>query len=563
MKASDRAFSLFVQIYNEASRNKPKDPITGTTTSDVDVQFDVQNFNRQDPLTITSKSNREARYTVLNSVMNEQEYVNYQGNSPVNDYAPFTGQPDFIEDISLPSIIKWTQDSYPSMKLINGHFAYLDEFGRYPANRLMILRRFSNGIENDLFSVKVAPNYTLATWYDPEDMPISVTFNEKWSTFKDSFMSVLEDIVGIKVDTIPGIGKVLDQASGSPLSQEIFQRLGQGLGIITSGDLIYGDPNVIYEAATRDVGGEDVKSGLEANIDITFEATYVQREIGGVDSHAAFLMVIAECVHMGTSNSRFYVSGKGERVLNNFIRELRSGNVDGVFKQITDGLKAILIEVKDKLVDAGKALIENVTNDGLVDGIVGSIGSVVGEVLKNRYQRYKWKLIGAVGALTGMETAPWHITMGNPKSPWFMCGNLVLESAELILDGELSYNDTPTKLTIKYKLRNGRALGANEITALYNKGKGRIYDTIDKLQTIVVPSDAQVNLPGQQSQSNPRLGANTGVTAQDNADQVNTDRQNTLSGTGVTSTGFALNNTDIDNNLPKTSGNKPDAFGSI
>jgi hypothetical protein len=56
------------------------------------------------------------------------------------------------EAIKLSSIIDWTQKNHEAMRLNVFHFAYLKDFGVYPANRLMVLRRFNGPVPDDIFS---------------------------------------------------------------------------------------------------------------------------------------------------------------------------------------------------------------------------------------------------------------------------------------------------------------------------------------------------------------------------------------------------------------------------
>jgi hypothetical protein len=561
---SDKAFSLFVNIYNEAYKNKPKDPITGLPTSSVDIQYNVQNFNKTDPLA-TSQENKSGTYDVVNSVINENEWINYQGNSKTNNYIPFSSTPDFIEDISLPSIIDWTQNNHPSMKLIYGHFAYLNDFGKYPANRLMVLRRFSQGIQNDLFTLKgdkVKPLYTMCTWYDEEKIPFSISFKEKWTLFKDSIMEVLQDVVGIKFKT-GGVLDTLSNATSTPMGQDIVQKFGAAVGIVTSGENILGDPNTIYEASIRDVDGEDVQTGLECDIKIEFETTFIMREAGGIDAHAAMLMILAEAVHMGTSNSRYYITGNAGDQAMAFIEKIRTGDIEGLFESIVEGLKDILAESLSTLVKAGTDLIKNVQEKGVVATLSKATTDLLVLAIKTRYQRYKWKITGAISALAGLPTAPWHITMGNPKSPWLMCGNLILDSANIDFVGELGYNDVPEKIVVKYSLKNGATIGASEITSIFNKGKGRIYESgLEKIKTVKVPEGQDYAISGSPSQNNQNnsTNKNSGITQQDNVEQVDTNKTNDLKASGIPSNDFGLNNYDNDNNIPKSSNNSVNFF---
>lgn len=560
---SDRSFTFFTNIYNDAIKNKPKDEITGSVQEDISVEYQINTYDTTDPYKIVKTENKTANYAVTKSILNEDQFINYKGNSKTNDFLPYNGTPDNNENLSLSDIIQWTQTNYPSMKLNYGTFAFLDNFNVYPANRLMILRRYSTGVPDDLFSHTSKPLYTMATYYNLDNSPIDISFKENWVTFSDTFLSVLEDVIGIKLDDSDTmVGKALNFAKTNPLAQDILQKVASSLGVQTGPDNIYGDPNLIYEAKVRDSDAEGVKSGLEADIKVTFEAKYIQREIGGVDADSAFKMIIAEAVNMGTSNSRHLITKGATASLNSFIDSLKAGNVGDLFDKIVSSMADLLNKAVEKL----EKLAENTAtafSEGGVSGAVSSGGAILNEVqdlVRARYQRYRWKLIGAVGAMSGIPTAPWHVTLGNPKNPWFVCGNMYIDSCILEFGGELGYDDSPTELTVKYTLKNGRALGADEITSLFNTGKGRIYDTIDKLQTINVPEgNSSIKLPGNETNSNGINEAETGITAQDNAEQVDTSETNDLATAGAPTNDFANNTQEEDKNVPAA---EPPANGS-
>lgn len=552
---SDRSFLFFTDLYNVAIKNSPKDPVTGAVQNKTDVNYQINTYDANDPYKVVNTENKTATYTTTQSILNEDQFINYKGNSKTNDFLPYTGTPDVNENISLTEIIEWTQQNHPSMKLNYGNFAFLDDFGKYPANRLMILRRYGSGVPDDLFSHQSKPLYTMATYYDLDNSPVDISFKEKWITFDDTFLSVLEDVIGIKLESVPGVGGALSAIKSNPLAQDILQKVAQSLGVQTAGDNIYGDPNLIYEAKIREADAEGIKSGLEADITIKFEAKFVQREIGGVDAEAAFMMIVAEAVHMGTSNSRHLITKGAGAALNSFIKSLNSGDVGDFFGKVVESIADLLSKAIEKLEKLASNVVEAATT-GNASLIGDALLNEVKDLIKSRYQRYRWKLIGAVGAMSGIPTAPWHVSIGNPKNPWFVCGNMYIDNCILEFGGELGYNDSPTELTVKYTIKNGRALGADEITSLFNSGKGRIYDTIDKLQTVNVPNNnSTIKLPGNPSQNNTNSnGINnneTGVTAEDNNEVVDTAQTNDLETAGAPTTDLANGTQEEDKNVPK------------
>jgi len=527
------------------------------STSPHEVQYDVNKYNKENPLDKNTRENKTVKYTVVNSQQSEGQFINYQGNSTTNDFSSHVSNPEHESDIKLSSIINWTQQNHNAMKLNVFNFAYLKDFGVYPANRLMILRRFDGPVPDDIFKTQLKPLNTMVAYYKMEENPISVSFHENWKPFNTTFMKVLQDVIGIEFDSIPG-ASTFKSASGSPLAQDVFNKIGEKLGIISDGGMPYGDPNIIYQAHVRDTNpdpGEDqLSTGLSSDVKIKFETTYVMREIGGVDAKAAMLDIIANAVHMGTSNSRFYITGNAKSTLNRIMKDMETGNVDALFKEIVDGLTDIITDITSKIAEAAKGIVKAAEDggaQGAIDAVLGDLKSVGSALLKQRYTRYKWQLRGAVGALSGMYTAPWHITIGNPKFPWFSCGNLVVENVELKAGGELGYNDMFTELSVSITLKAGRALGADELTGLFNNGKGRIYDTPDKVQSLHIPSDQSAKIPGTE---------NTGTQdVSQEQSEINAPKASDPANDVPNTTDFGMNNKDSDNNLPSTKDDSKEA----
>ncbi len=495
----DKSLLFFSSLLNLSTNNK--DTKTGLPTSNYKIQYNVNKYTDNDPYKVSSTEQKSINYIVVNSLQSEGQYINYLGNSTTNDFSQFNNNKDHESDISLKSIISQSKDN-PAIKLTAAHFAYLKEFNIFPANRLIVLRRYAGPSPHDIFTYKQPPINTVVGYYNFEKSPLPVTinFNEKQKPFDSSFTDVLQDVIGIDASSIPGMdSSVGQQVTGSNLAQDIFLKIGQKLGI-TNENVTYGDPDIIYEAMIRDTNPDDIQSGLESNIRIEFETTYVLRDFGGLDSRAMMFDIIANCIHMGTSNSKFFITGTAADRLNKLYSELESGDINGLLNDIIEGLVEILKEITTKIKNAAEGLADAAIKGNAVDYILSGAKSALSGLIKQRYSRYKQQLKGALSALSGMHSAPQHVTIGNPKYPQFMCGNLVLKEAELIAGGELSYDDMFTELTVKYKLESGRAMGAQELTSLYNCAKGRIYDTPESLQSIFIKENSEFKAPAIEKQ---------------------------------------------------------------
>jgi hypothetical protein len=102
---------------------------------------------------------------------------------------------DDVYDTSVSSLVDYfSQPGRQSQSLLYADFAYLKNLGVYPNNRLIIPRRFSSGVPNDLNLVNIPPMSTLISWVkDGEDF-ISVDYSEVWTNAEASYVDVLNNI---------------------------------------------------------------------------------------------------------------------------------------------------------------------------------------------------------------------------------------------------------------------------------------------------------------------------------------------------------------------------------
>ena len=513
--------------------------LNGTNNPDIQTGLPLEEHTIETSVNVEGETNTTSETLVVQRSLQGDNIVNYLGNSPLNQFDPILNQPEEVSDISLSSIIRWTQANHPSLQLKPEYFVYLKYFRSYPANRLMILRRFETGVPDDLFNSKfnLKPMSTLVTYIKEDEQPVKIDFNEKWKKIESdhTFFEVLQDVIGIDFGTIPGIGGAIKKTSQSPISQDLFQSLAKKIGL-TSTENLYGDPNIIYEAQIRDVSGKEVSSGLESNITINFETDYSLKEIAGVDSKTAMMDIIANIMKMGTSPEKFYLGGDGAQALQGLLNDFRAGEVGKILTETVNFFKDIIdkaIEQVGLTIDKLKQVESDPTAAG--EDAKRSLFDLTfkytaGSILKKRYNRYKWQLTGLLGTMAGSATAPWHITIGNPKSPWFSIGNLVIKKVELTPNTNFGYNDFFTELNVKITLEAARSMGSSGLTSLFNNGKGRIYDDPSTIK--------KKNLSEDQI-----------IFDQENIPNTNTQPQDQNDGTGINVTENITNFSDSDGSI--------------
>ena len=380
------------------------------------------------------------------------------------------------------SLIKYFEKS-KALNLRAADFAYLKDLGVYPVNRLWVLRRFpDNCIVPNNLSVwgdnGVRPVSTVVGWIkDKEDSSfLSLTFNEVWvdqSQMLDQvFKTLLNDEFGFQLDAT---------ASVPGWSQGILFGMLKAMGLSSdynAQNVPTGDPNVLRVGKMRDVNNQ----GIASKMNVTLETTYEQKYINGVDPGMAMLDILSNLFKMGTSDQRFMLNANAGK-----LRDL-IGNING--KQSVDAwislIKGIVVAFTEGVDDFIKEMAgltgeseDGGTNteppDGLLSGLSNIIGNVTDAILTGTISKYRWPLKGSIGLMSGLNTTPWHLTIGNPYSPIINIGNIYVNNVDVKLSNDLGFNDMPIRIDVSITPEFGRPLGKQELEKMFNNGYKRVY----------------------------------------------------------------------------------------
>jgi hypothetical protein len=398
---------------------------------------------------------------------------------------------DEVNKISTTELIDWTQGlGMQSMQLTYADFAYLKNLGVYPNNRLMIARRFTSPVSNDLTQVTSSPMATLISWVPDNQDFISVSFGEVWDDADASFKEILNDVgkdmtkgfmggnnigsggaAGFGILSLPGFME--------GLQYEVLQRFKPPLTDAGIGNSPLGNPNIIRKAMKRaTVEKERAGSGLACSVSVKFVVEYEQKFINGVDPTLVYLDILQNALTFGTSDASFQFSSNFAQGTEGFIEKLISGDAVKIVQAIgefvthlIDAIKAVGQKIINSIKDAAKA--ESATDflAGFKAVGVAALSSTLGHVIS----KYKVKLLGVVNSLTGSPSTPWHLTIGNPKKPIFCSGDMLCTDVSVTMGRTLSFNDLPSSIKIEFTLKNARPLGAQEIFNRFNTGKARTY----------------------------------------------------------------------------------------
>lgn len=280
------------------------------------------------------------------------------------------------------------------------------------------------------------------------------------------------------------------------------------------------------------------KAGIEFSQQFTLICQYVARPIGGVNTKAALLDILANCMEIASPEAVFWGGGyrfmikphlypfKNTKTKNNIMDALYAGKIfgnDGAIANALSGLRSFGTadgsgDFKWSNVTANLGNILGQTM-GAIGGMLQSISSTLfGESSKlsswlksgtdalsseeqqaagesklnnlfgNLNKMWKDQVIqettlpsieGMRALLTGTPVGNWHLTIGNPLNPIMVCGNLICKKMDVEFGEELGPDDFPLELKVTYTIEHAMARDKAAIQSMFNRGSGRIYKLPD------------------------------------------------------------------------------------
>ena len=395
-----------------------------------------------------------------------------------------------------------------ALKLRAADFAYLKDLGVYPTNRLWILRRFPDNciVPNNLtgWGTAVEPISTVIGWIKDQDTTplLTVSFNEVWTDQNQMIDKVLTEILndnfGLKLPatvSVPG------------WSQGLLFGMLNAMGLTNDYNAMNvptGDPNVLRVGKMREVNNQ----GLLSKINMTLETCYEQKYINGIDPGLAMMDVLSNLFKMGTSDQRFILSNSpmlqkligninGNKNINawlDFIKSLVKSFLNGV----TTFIKSMTTESSSltsaSTFESGSGNTNQQTNPPAQDkskvSASATVNNLANSLLAGTIAKYRWPLKGSIALMSGINTTPWHLTIGNPYSPIINIGNIYVSNVEVKLSNDLGFNDMPARIDVTVSAEFGRPLGKQELEKMFNNGYKRIYSSKDPA---VVDDSKEVN----------------------------------------------------------------------
>lgn len=297
---------------------------------------------------------------------------------------------------------------------------------------------------------------------------------------------------------------------------------------------IKGPVNRVQSVKARD-------AGIEFNQSFNLTCEYVARPIGGINTKAAMLDILSNCMEIASPEASFWGGGyrfmikpslypfKRDNDTNTMMEDLYAGRIFGINGAIAHGLEGLLkfgsnggqtsFDWGNVTAALGNVLSQTV---GAIGNMINSIGSALfgsestvgswikkaGDTLEgvdesgegkkklnnmfeNINKMWKDKVIqettmpniqGMKAILTGEPTGNWHLTLGNPLNPIMVVGNLICTKMEVQFDEELGPDDFPISMKVVYTIEHAMARDKAAIQSMFNRGAGKIYKLPDYIK---------------------------------------------------------------------------------
>jgi hypothetical protein len=89
--------------------------------------------------------------------------------------------------------------------------------------------------------------------------------------------------------------------------------------------------------------------------------------------------------------------------------------------------------------------------------------------------KYRYNFRGTWGLHTGLNTTPWHLTIGNPLSPVLSLNNIIVSDLSIKAKNNFTYNDIPEEIEATISIKQSRNMGIQKISEMFFRKHIRTY----------------------------------------------------------------------------------------
>lgn len=417
---------------------------------------------------------------------------------------------------TLCALSKYANSPLGQARYKYADFMYCKDLGKVSNNHLITLRKFAHPVGDHIFEM-TSPKYVdsagdysfqsesdigrLVTWFGTDDNKLEDICKYSYhATWKELNAQIEEQesnpddpttgIIGFlqnSVDPLYNEGVSKGQVGthsiwgwlGSKITDKSLEGIGKNNGLLRNYD-----NNKVYTPMNTVQSTHIYEGKLEFSQEFTLNFSYQLRAYENINPRSALLDLLGNIHEVTYRRGKFW---GGSRKMIGPPQDISPFKKTSIF----------IDNAWDKL----GGLLGSVVNGGEqannVLGVLGSIGSAGIDALKGFYENLKsgsgWPnalkglLKNALGRptlyawqslLTGDDVGLWHVTIGNPRNPIMVMGNLILTNSTVQHSGPLGIDDFPTELKVSITLKHARPRDLTEIGRMYTKGASGIYHVL-------------------------------------------------------------------------------------
>ena len=493
----------------------PLEPIQWPKDPQAPEDSELDNF------IFSSKTKKQftARHSLFNAYQGVANNAPYQlyGNAPLLDSPTTRNLIRSRSDCSVKALVRESSLGHMGRAIYDySDFMFCTHLGKISNNYLITLRRFpyppgdhinfstlgdmqdSNGHMPDIGR--------LVTWMGTPGNDMNGILKYKvlmpYTERKSEVQEATADSSGGFMAGILGLGskahrtEMLNGSNSNSYSLAMTGNILSGIGLKTLGDVVatpppdtswayhhdknkpYGPVDSISSVWTRS-SPDDQGLTFEHSIKLCFD--YTLRAYNGINTKAAFLDLLANVLAVCYTDGRFWggcIRGAGSSQSNimsnlpiynmqepltlNGIGDAILGTIKGIGAMFNNG------NTPNSLGDWLNSA-KNAASGLLTATIAGAL---------NKLGRPQKQSLNAL--LVQQSTGMWHLTIGNPRHPIMMMGNMKLDDVEIEHYGPLGLDDFPTGLRVNITLSHAMPRDKMMIENMYNSGDTRIYFPLGK-----------------------------------------------------------------------------------
>ena len=262
-------------------------------------------------------------------------------------------------------------------------------------------------------------------------------------------------------------------------------------------DFIWVSVDTVDKALLRGKG----LNGMFEAFDLNFH--YELTSVGEVNTKAAMVDIIGNLLALCTNYGNFLTPEI--RYNNGFPAVNFPGGDEGLARFYSDPVEWVKTLIKfavdpnqttngDPTAEAIVGTLNSVTRakeflaqtvNQLKDKTLNDLASDLGNssqannlLLYSMTETFIKDLVLPLSVLTGAPTGEWHLVVGNPCNPVAMIGNLVCKTLSISFGDTLGPDDFPTEITATITLQQARERERGEIESMFNRGEGRLYQSV-------------------------------------------------------------------------------------